>query len=241
MDLQTIFARLGFGKNAHKVYRLLLKHKEGLLVAHIASGLGIDRPEVYRNLKQLLKHHFVDQSPLGKRTLYIAKSPKHIKDEFELISTKVGNVTQKIQKEMSDDIPTTIRYLKGFSGIRAVFDDVITNTKRGGTFYRYTSENDLARVNKYLSPNYRENRDKKKLERLVISNPASGKQKKSRLERFIKYIPTETVAFDQNIIQLIYGEHVAFINLNTEEAFVIKDPVLASFQAVIFNQLYKKL
>ena len=99
----------------------------------------------------------------------------------------------------------------------------------------------MAKVNRYLSPNYRIAREKKKLERLVISNPISGKQKRPRLERFIKYIPSEANLFDQNIIHLIYRDRFSFINLNTEKAFIIEDKALADFQKVIFNQLYKKL
>ena len=123
----------------------------------------------------------------------------------------------------------------------SVFDDTIAHTPKGQTFYRYTSERDLSRVNRYLSPGYRGARDKKKLERLVISNARSGAQKRSRLERFIKYMPEGTLQFDQNIIQIVYGKRLAFINLNSEEAFVIEDAALADFQKVIFSQLYRRL
>lgn len=122
-----------------------------------------------------------------------------------------------------------------------MFDHVIDNLPKGGTFYRYTSERNLDEVNKYISRDYRLKRDKKKLERLVISNPLSGKQKKPRLERFIRYINSENVQFNQNIIQIIYGTRVAFINLNNEEAYIIEDKQLADFQTTIFKQLYFKL
>ncbi len=134
-----------------------------------------------------------------------------------------------------------MRVFSGPKGIRDVFDDVISHSKKRDTFYRYTSERDLDSVNSYLSKDYRKRRDAKHLERLVISNPVSAKRKSSRLERFIKYFPKEVSLFDQNIIQLIYGERVAFIDLNKEEAFVIENQALADFQKVIFKQLYKKL
>ncbi len=144
-------------------------------------------------------------------------------------------------KKKEKDFPKHITYLKGPSGIRAAFDDVIERMPKGEMFYRYTSERDVAAVNRYLSPDYRIRRDKKKLERRVISNPISGKAKRSRLERFIKFIPQQTDMFDHNIIQLVYADSVAFINLNTEEVSIIRDRELARFQSVIFNQLYGKL
>lgn len=79
------------------------------------------------------------------------------------------------------------------------------------------------------------------LERMVISNPVSGKRKNPRLERFIKFILPENDLFIQNIIELIYEDRVAFIDLNKEEGLVIENASLADFQKVIFRQLYKKL
>ena len=134
-----------------------------------------------------------------------------------------------------------MRILTGSAGVRMAFDDVVTHTPRGETFYRYTSEKDLARADSYLSRTYRNVRDSKKLERLVISNPRSGKQKRPRLERFIKYIPEEFDHFDQDIIQITYGKRIALIDLNVEQAIIVENASLADFQKVIFKMLYRKL
>ena len=76
---------------------------------------------------------------------------------------------------------------------------------------------------------------------MVISNPASGSQKKSRLERFIRYIPAAVDQFEQNIIQLVYGTRVAIIDLTKEEVTIIENQQLADFQKTIFKVLYKQL
>lgn len=241
MQLKTVFKRLGLGKHSDKVYMTLLTAKRPMLAAHIAKAAGVARPQVYRNLNELLAQKFVSKRLEGKRVYYRAESPRRIEEAFEVVEQKVVALTRGYAKHKEKAVPEYIRFLSGFSGIRAVFDDVINHTPRGGTFYRYTSERDLSAVNKYLSPSYRARRDRKKLERLVISNPVSGRQKRPRLERFIKYIEPSADLFDQNIIQLVYGNRLAFINLSTEEAFIIEDPSLAAFQKVIFQQLYKKL
>jgi sugar-specific transcriptional regulator TrmB len=241
MEYEKIFSRLGLEKHAAEVYELLWNQKDPLLLAHIAKRISVARPQVYRVVASLLEKRFVKKIQNGKRTCYTAESPRRIEEVFADTSKKVSNKLERYAAKREKELPEYIRFFRGFSGIRAVFDDVIAHTPRGDTFYRYTSEKDLMAVNTYLSPAYRSRRDQKKLERLVISNPVSGKQKRLRLERFIKYVQPDADTFDQNIIQLVYGKRVAFININTEEAFIIEDAALASFQKSIFKQLYKKL
>lgn len=241
MNLSETFKRIGLGKNSALVYSTILENKNGLLAAHISKLAQIDRPEVYRNLTSLLKKGFIKKIRIGKRFHYSTTNPEIIQQAFQNTDKKVETLTENIQKKKLRSVPDHVTYFKGPAGIRAVFDDVIDRMPKGGTFFRYTSERDLEEVNRYLSPDYRLRRDKKKLERLVISNPISGKAKKSRLERFIRFIPPEKDLFDQNIIQLVYADSVAFINLNAKDAFIIRDKDLARFQAVIFNLLYKKL
>jgi sugar-specific transcriptional regulator TrmB len=236
---QTIFERLGLGKNSSRIYNTLISSKEPLLISHISKTASIERPEVYRNIAPLLSKGFIEKIHTGRRTYYRAGSPRLIHEEFKKVTQDVEKFATSKAKKRDKELPEHILYFKGPSGIRAVFDDAVIRTPKGGTFYRYTSELDLEAVNRYLSPRYREVRDKKKLERLVISNPISGTKKRPRLERFIKFIPQDS--FDQNIIQLVYADSIAFISLNKVEAFVIRDTNLARFQAAIFQLLYKKL
>lgn len=238
MEFRDVFKRLGLGKNAPAVYAALLENKKPMLVAHIAQAIHIDRPEVYRNLYSCIERGFIEKMKNGRRTYYVARSPKYIERAFDHISDEVRDY---LSTKESIKYPKHLVYFKGTDGIRAVFDDVIDRMPAKGTFYRYTSERNLEEVNKYLSPSYRARRDKKKLERLVISNPVSGKLKRSRLERFIKFFPSEVDLFNQNIIQLVYADSLAFINLETKESYILRDKNLAQFQSVIFRQLYKKL
>jgi hypothetical protein len=92
-----------------------------------------------------------------------------------------------------------------------------------------------------LPPSYRSERDKKKLERLVISNALSAKQKKPRLERFIKFLDGDREAFDHNIIQLVYANRVSILDLSTKKGIIIENDTFAAFQKTIFKALYKRL
>ena len=240
MDTKEIFKRLGLPKHADAIYKLL-QNKEPLIATRICARAGLHRPAAYRALTSLLARRFIYVTEKGRRKFYHAAKPGLIAAAFAQTS---ADVTERMAKQVvADDMykQKEIRFLSGFNGIRAAFDDVITHMKPRETFYRYTSEKDLDKVNKYLSPDYRERRDKKKLERMVISNPVSGMRKKPRLERFVKYIPPEVDLFQQNIIQLVYGDRLSFIDLNSERVVIIENKALADFQKVIFRQLYGKL
>jgi len=240
MDIKEIFRRLGLPKHADDVYKTLEK-KGPMLANDICKTAKLHRPAVYRALSPLLARHFAYLTEKGRRKLYRAADPRLIANAFSKTSEEVAR--KMAQKIVTDEKykQKEIRFLDGFKGIQTTFNDVISHLKRGETFYRYTSEKDLDAVNRYLSKNYRALRDKKKLERMVISNPVSGRRKKPRLERFVKYIPEEASLFDQNIIQLVYGNRVSLIDLNTERVLIIENKALADFQKVIFRQLYDKL
>ncbi|MDD5489215.1 MAG: helix-turn-helix domain-containing protein [Candidatus Moranbacteria bacterium] len=240
MDMKETFGRLGLPKHSDAVYRTLEK-RGGMLATDICTVAKLHRPAAYRALAALEARHFIFHEKKGKRKFYHAASPVLIANAFSKTSTEVAK--RMAEKAVADEQyrQKEIRFLDGFKGIRAAFDDAISHSKRGETFYRYTSEKDLDAVNRYLSKDYRARRDQKKLERMVISNPISGKRKKPRLERFVKYIPEEASLFDQNIIQLIYGDRISLIDLNAERVLIIENKALADFQKVIFRQLYDKL
>ncbi|MFA6421910.1 MAG: helix-turn-helix domain-containing protein [Candidatus Buchananbacteria bacterium] len=240
MRIKEIFKRLDLPKHADIVYQIL--QRQGAMSAtDICKRVDLHRPAVYRALSALIKHSFIFIEIKGQRKFYHAANPTLIAAEFSETSDNVSAAIAA--KSIADDkyLQREIRFLNGFEGIRAAFDDVIKHCPHGSTFYRYTSEKDLDAVNRYLSKNYRALRDRKKLERMVISNPISGKRKKPRLERFVKFISPESYLFDQNIIQLVYGDRISFIDLNTERVLIIENKMLANFQKVIFQQLYSKL
>lgn len=243
MNIQTIFQRLGLPKHAFLVYQVL--KKRGLLSpTAIGEAAGMHRPAVYRALESLLKRGIIRAVQKRKRNLYQAGSPTRIAEEFVKEAEKATSLLARffpISQEDGMHARENILLLHGRKGVEETFDDVIEHTPRGETFYRFTSEKDLDSVNSYLSPHYRKFRDKKNLERLVISNSSSGSLKRPRLERFIKYIPSERELFNQNIIQLVYGDRIALIDLNTEDAIIIENSPLAEFQKVIFRELYRRL
>lgn len=241
MNLKDIFVRLGFPKHSEEVYQELSNTKESLPISLLAKNIKLPRMTVYRCLGELIKNDLVEKIPVGKRFFYAVGQPRQLKKLMQFTEANSDQILEKYTKKQAKDVPRSVQFFYGANGIKAAFDDVVAHTKKGDTFFRYTSERDLTKVNQYLARDYRLKRDKKKLERLVISNVASGRQKKSRLERFIKFIPPDADQFEQNVIQLIYGDRMSLIDLNKEEVMIIESKQLAEFQKVIFKLLYRRL
>ena len=232
MRTETVLEHLGFPKHSGTIYESITKHP--LSVSEIARKTKTYRPAVYRALDAMIATGLVIRVGTEARPLYKAGDRRRI---WKLFTTEARELSRI-------DNPTehaAVQFFSGKTGITRLFDDVVAHTKRGDTFYRYTSERDLTTVNKYLSKGYRKHRDTKRLERLVISNRESGDQKRPRLERFIKYLGSDTDPFDQDAIQLIYGNRVAFIDIANEQGIVIENERLASFQKQIFRALYRTL
>lgn len=239
--LNQLLASLGVGEQAVAVYTLLFR-KGAMSVVDIASNTKLHRPRVYALLAELRKRSLVDVHMHGKRQEYVAASPEKLLDIVSHFLTTTEQILPEITKEFrrGNEKPT-ITLHEGSAGVTQVFRDVVKSSKRGETFYRFSSEKDLDRTNAYLPRDYRKIRDAKKLERFVITAPRIGKGKKVRMERAMKFIPPGFDLFDQDIIELIYSDKVAFVDLNTETSFVIESAPLADFHKKLFRLLYQKL
>lgn len=237
MMLRDMFVRLGLPKHSDVVF-VALEKSGPMNASALSRAVRVHRPALYRSLNALLKQKLIEQKQFGKRTFYAAAPRERIAELLRIDAKQSADVIAERPVRHSMD---AIRYFEGDKGITAVFTDVVEHTKRRETFYRYTSERDLDHVNTLLPADYRKKRDAKHLERLVISNPESGKRKRARLERFIKFLDSEKESFRHNAIQLVYGSRIAFIDLNGNRSFIIDNATLADFQKTIFRALYKRL
>jgi HTH-type transcriptional regulator, sugar sensing transcriptional regulator len=237
----AILNKLGLSKDAGAVY-LVLVESPPLGVSEIARRTGDYRPAIYRALAELLRHQLVTASLGNKRKAYSAEPPERLR---ELLKSSLGELDDYLpalaEKYAMRGRSPLVRVLEGKKGIARAFADVVDTLPKGGTFYRISAERDLARTNAYLPKDYRDKRDAKKLERFVITTRKVGEQKKSRMERAMKYFPKSDVVFDQDTIELIYGDSIALLDLNTETALIVESPQLAEFQKKLFRLLYQRL
>jgi sugar-specific transcriptional regulator TrmB len=239
--LSQLLTSLGVSKDEYAVYELLFLGG-GLSATEIAKQGKLHRPRVYSLLASLRARGLVEVHMRGKRHEYVAASPEKLKDIVTQLTQRTEALLPTLTRayRAGKERPT-ITVHEGGVGVTQVFRDLVESATRGETFYRYSSEKDLDRTNAYLPRDYRKVRDAKKLERFVITAPRIGKGKQVRMERAMKYIPEGFDLFDQDVIELIYADKVAFIDLNTETSFIIESPKLADFHKKLFRLLYQKL
>jgi sugar-specific transcriptional regulator TrmB len=237
LDTKTLLKRLG----ATDIEALIWCKMEGRgaqNIVDIAKVSGYHRPTVYRALKSLDMLTLIEKEIRGARIVYRAVPQAQVVALWRKADTTLDTTRDSSSHGMHQGNVFTA---KGNAAITEAFDHVTTTLKRGDTFYRITSEKNLDAVNALLSPNYRKTRDAKRLERLVISNRISGNKKKSRLERFIRYLDTEDIPFMQDVIMLIYGSYVTYIDLTRKEVTRLENERIASFERARFKALYTKL
>lgn len=224
-----LFERLGISEHGATLYLDLLEHGTSS-VSDIAKRTGLHRVEIYRVLPLMKWEQLITEIPRGKRVLYRALSPERIealiRDFERRNSPLLDELKDKYEKQGKN---ISVHYEEGAKWITKVFEDIVDSLPNGSVFYRLSAEDDVTKSNSYLPKDYREKRDKKKLERVVISSSKAAAPKSKRLERDILVIPKKYDAFNQDVTMTIYGEKVAFIDFANENSIIIDNPMIADF------------
>lgn len=232
---------LGLSDKEADIYTLLVTYGP-LTISEIVERSNLHRPYAYKTIELLLQKELVTKGSSGKRKVYIPVSPSLLKKRAQVISNDVQTQLDSLNEEYSaPHLETVVRTFQGKHGITSIFADLVESQKKGDIFYRYTSETNYKHTETFLPKDYRIIRDQKQLERFVISNWGSAEGKQKRLERSTKIIPKNESTFNQDCIQLIYGNKVAFLDITQLQGVVIENKNLAQFQKEIFKLLYKRL
>ena len=241
MNTFELVHQTGLSKKHAAVYASLLDNGQQS-ISDLHRSTQINRPALYELIPSLERRGLVSQVKIGRRFAYIAESPQRLLEQFE---TQVA----KEKKGLADLVDTfvtnneerpRVKYFEGSKGTEFVFDDVIHTLSIGGEFYRYSARQNV-RNERFGKSYYAKNRDKRKLERLVITSEAKAKSKEPKLERSVRAIPKEFDLFEDNISLLIYGHKTAYIDYSSKTSFVIESEKIARFQHKLFKLLWKKL
>lgn len=238
----ALLEKLGLNLKQIKIYRALLEMGSAS-VTSLAQKTHLYRHEIYKHIGELISLGIVTQSPFGKRTLYVAESPKQL-----------GRILENMQRELDEEMPymlesfsgshhrPLIRYLEGEDGIRAVYHDLLATLKKGDEYYRYESPSEADKGRKYVPKEYFYRfRDKIEVERYSITNERKQKLKTKRLGRYIKAVPASYDLFAYDVSQFIYKNKVAYIDFRAKVATIIENEKIAEFQKKIFKLLFDKL
>lgn len=240
--MKKLLIKLGLTPIESMLYEALVS-KGALSVSGLAEISGLYRPQVYKYIPELIAKGLVKESRHGRRTVYIAESPRQLEKLVDNLKTEIHHqLPHMLQLYATSENRPMISYFEGERGIRHIYKDLVATCKKGDIFYRYESPRNYHAVRKYLPQEYYDRfRDNAEVDRLIITNEMTKQQKKDRLGRIIKVIPPKYDLFDYDISQLIYGDKVAFIDFRSETVSLIESPVFAEFQRKIFKLLFDKL
>jgi sugar-specific transcriptional regulator TrmB len=193
-------------------------------------------------LENLENKGFIDVVADGRRKKYSATSPHVVVEKAKSVLSGAKSVLPDLLSQQKMSQPQhSIRTLEGEEGLSACFLDVVTSLDKGDVFYRISSAKDQTYVDSLVPAEYRPLRDAKQLERQVITSRQVGSQKKSRLERSIRYLDKSDEVFEHNVIQFIYGDTISLLDFNNLTGTIIKNKAIADFQKSLFSTLYKRL
>jgi len=238
MKYTNILAKIWLSDTESKIYLDLLENWASNIV-EISNRTSIHRPVIYKIIPLLKETSLISEVIKWKRRTYKAESPEYLKNLFENLSNSFNYMIPELQ-EIYDSWTTkpSIKILKWKKWIKEVFADVVISLKTWETFFRYSSRNNFGW---YLPSDYKELRDKKKIQRMVITSELKAKAKWSDLDRDVVHIPRSFDLFEDNIAKLIYSNKIAIIDYNTLDSVIIENKLLAKFEEKVFRMLFKLL
>ncbi len=238
-----ILEKLGLSWDEAKIYSYLLKNPQKN-ISDISKDLWINRPKLYKILPNMLENGLIGKTLSGKRILYIAENPDILSQYLENIKQDFDTFLPEIKKHYQNAFQKPIfRHLQGFEWIKNIFIDIGNSCQKWDTFYRYSSRRDTQNTSipEKDYKIYRDIRNKKQLQRYVITSEYLDKLKVKNLDKDVVVIPKKIDIFEDNITKIIYANKVAIIDYNTLESFIIESEVFAGFEKKIFLLLFKLL
>lgn len=240
MDFKELLIRIGLSEQESAVY-LSLVQRAGQRISEISRTTGMHRPGLYKLLPSMVKKRLLIEHKEKKSVLYSAVSPEMLEQHY----LKKQGLIQKGISDLKSMYETTqekpqVTLMEGKKGVGHVFLDVVTSLPYKGMYFRYTSKKSST-IDDALYEQYKEIRDKKRLEQKIITSEHKKSIKKDTLEKFYRSVPSSFDLFDDNVMFIIYGPKVALIDYDSKTSMIIESEKIARFQEKIFMLLWKKL
>lgn len=241
MTLDKILEQCGLSKHEASIYLSLIENGPSL-VAQICKDTGYHRPTVYKHLHILQDRGLLSVVTSGKQKFYTPEDPIKLKNSLDKFKLELEPVLSELQQtyEQRERRPA-VKFFIGRKGIQFILTDLVSSLKRDDVYYRYSSHKVAHVLEKYIPPGLREEREQKHLQRFMITDQLTNWQKKPNISRDHRLLPPGSDFFEENLMQLIYKNKVAFIDIESETGIIIENPIIASFQKRTFKILYNLL
>lgn len=233
------FSKIGLSKIDTLIYITLLNHKE-LSPSDISKITKLHRPSIYNSIEKLLELNLILISSKGKRVVYTAQSPEKLESLFKKTEDEFFNEIEDLHHVYNlNKNKMQISVGSGKQAIEDLYTDVVQETPKDGSYYRYSTVYSNKVRDRYVPKNYKSIRDKKQLERYIITGSQNVPRKS--LGRSVKVVPEKYGLFDDSINLVIYGNKVSIVDYNSESTITITHKEFAEFQKKVFKVLFDKL
>jgi len=238
-----ILENIGMSEAEAKIYITLLeKWKQS--ISKISEYSGCNRVQIYGSLPRLKEMKLVWETIHGKRKLFFAENPENLENIFYEQKLSFNSTVSflKDKYEKKDNVPE-LRTFYTLESMKHIFMDVVDSLEPWETYYRYSSRKQ-DHMRWFLPTEYKNKRDKKEIQRLVITSAELKRlkeEKENKLNRDMVWIPTLYDLFEDNIAKIIYANKVAVLDYNTNTSFIIENKKFADFEKKIFKLLFNYL
>lgn len=240
MDIQQVLTNIGLSDNEASVY-LALVGCASATISDIANTTHMHRPQVYATLASLIEKGLVLVVQKNKRKRYSASPTQKLEVLFsEVEASFYSNIDALHERYKSVRLQRPIvLFSEGSSAVKDAHMDVVTSLKEGDLYRRYMPVATELRK-KYIPKGYKELRDRKQLERKIITS-AKTKKGSNKLTRSVRAIPLTHDLFEHNWGVTIYGNKVSFVDYESESVITIDHKKFSDFQKKIFDLLFSQL
>lgn len=240
MKYETILIKLWLNKNEINIYLNLLK-KWKLNISEISKVSAISRPAIYKSIPYLVESNLVTKVVIWKRFYYKAENPENLKELLWNFKSNFNHTLTELKDlHFSGEKRPILKSLYWEEWIKYIFADISNTLWNWDVYYRYSSRKTDEK--RWLNmKKYQDLRDKKNIERYVITSEILEDTKKKKLEKQVVVIPKKYDLFDDNITKLIYKNKVAIIDYNSMTSFVIESPIFYKFEKKLFKFLFNFL
>jgi len=242
IQLQTL-QNIGLSENEAKIYISLLE-KWSHTISGIAEISWCNRMQVYESIKRLSSLQLVWESIKWKRKYYFAENPENLENMFYeqklSFQSTIALLSEKYEKKLAKP---ELRTFYTQDAMKHIFFDVVKTLNKWDTYYRYSSRKH-DKLRGFMSNDYKTLRDKKEIQRMVITSDELKRLKEqweNKLNRDIVAIPKLYDLFDDNVSKIIYANKVAIIDYESETSFIIENKKFADFEKKIFKLLFSYL
>ncbi|MFA6547800.1 MAG: helix-turn-helix domain-containing protein [Candidatus Magasanikbacteria bacterium] len=238
-----LFQKMGLNEKEALVYFALLS-SDASKISKISDFSGIKRTTVYPVLRELQKKGLVFQETCGFKNVFKAQSPEYLRSTTEtLLNFFDKQLPELLDVTKHTDTSNNITYYQGLVGIKAIYNNLLTDTHLKDPHYIISDSQKFIDMDKNFAEQVAQKRARLNLDLKIITVPSKTADHFKKFEKNfnnkIKFLPTN-IKFDAGVI--ITKSQIAFITFQKPfGGTLIKNELVSSLMMNTFNIIWELL